>query len=271
MFNERLKQEIETATAELREKNIELQKLDELKSDFVSNVSHELRTPLTSISGYTKLLMMEKLGKLNPRQTQSLSIVSDESDRLTRLINDVLDLSKLEAGKIEVRPERFDIAELAKETMESLGFEAEKKNIKLDLNVKTRNTMIEAGRDLIKQVFINLINNALKFTHSNGKVSITIRRVNKILLVDVLDTGKGIAKEDIPKLFNKFVQVDSSMTREEGGTGLGLVIVKHILSLHNGKIDVKSEVGRGSRFTFRVPAEMRIKEEEAGQQLAVEG
>jgi len=252
-FNVRLKDEIRLATQELREKNIELQKLDELKSDFVSNVSHELRTPLTSISGYTKLMLMKKLGQLNEKQLQSLNIVSKETDRLTRLINEVLDLSKLEAGKVEVKFEKVDITKVAREVIDTLKMDAKDKNIKLNLNVKIKRTLVEAGRDLIKQVYINLINNALKFTPSGGRISIIIRKNKKNIEIAVEDTGKGIPKSHIPKLFNKFVQVDGSMTREQSGTGLGLVIVKYILDLHNGNIDVKSEPGRGSVFTFSVP------------------
>ncbi|MBN2457815.1 PAS domain S-box protein [Candidatus Woesearchaeota archaeon] len=252
-FNVRLKTEVEIATQELRQKNIELLKLDELKSDFVSNVSHELRTPLTSINGYTKLLLMEKLGKLNQKQMQCLKIVSEEGDRLTRLINDVLDLSKLESGKAKVDIEKVDVALLANETIKTLSMSARENGILVNVVLKTNKTEIEASRDLIKQVYINLISNAIKFSSPGGKVMVVIKKVRKNISISVKDTGRGIPEEFIPKLFNKFVQFDSSMTREQGGTGLGLVIVKHILNVHNGKITVKSKLGKGSTFTFILP------------------
>jgi PAS domain S-box-containing protein len=261
-FNIRLKDEIKLATQELREKNIELQKLDQHKSDFVSNVSHELRTPLTSINGYTKLMIMEKLGKLNARQMQSLKIIEEEGDRLTRLINEVLDLSKLEAGKVEIKLEKFDMSILAAESIEMLLMTAKEKEIEINLNRPKDNAYLFGGKDLIKQVFINLINNALKFTDKGGRIDICVRKKGKNIEVSVSDTGKGIPKDYIPKLFNKFVQVDGSMTREHGGTGLGLVIVKHILTLHNGSISVKSELGKGSTFTFSVPIATKLQNDE---------
>jgi len=251
-FNKRLKQEIYSATRELRKKNIELKKMDQLKSEFVSNVSHELRTPLTSITGYTKLLSLEKLGPINHNQESSLNIIAEESERLTRLINNVLDLSKLEAGKIKFRLEKIDICELAKLTMATMKHAADEKDIELSLE-SDRIPKFKASRDLVKQVFINLLNNALKFTPENGSIKVIMSREQKNVEVRVIDTGKGIEREQIPKLFDKFYQVDSSMTREFGGTGLGLVIVKHIVDAHKGKISVKSTLGKGAEFKFSLP------------------
>jgi PAS domain S-box-containing protein len=252
-FNKRLKNEIELATKELREKNIELKKMDELKSDFVSNVSHELRTPLTSISGYTKLLLMGKLGQVNDQQKDCLDIVSEESERLTRLINNVLDLSKLESGKIKFKLEKIDIKEIATSTIQTLMHVANKKNIKIILKSSGKIPLFKASKDLIKQVLINLLNNALKFTPQKGQIEVNIKKISNKIQVAIKDNGEGIEKELIRKLFDKFYQVDSSMTREQGGTGLGLVIVKHIIDAHSGKIKVKSKLGKGSEFVFSLP------------------
>jgi signal transduction histidine kinase len=254
-FNNRLKSEIELATKELREKNIELKKMDQMKSDFVSNVSHELRTPLTSISGYTKLLLMEKLGSVNDQQKDCLNIVAEESERLTRLINNVLDLSKLESGKIKFKLEKITIKEIATSTIQTLIHVANDKNITIKLKSIGKTPDFKASKDLVKQVFINLLNNALKFTPEDGKISVTIKHQKTTNMIDIAikDSGDGIEKELIPRLFDKFYQVDSSMTRAYGGTGLGLVIVKHIIDAHKGKIKVKSKIGEGSEFVFSLP------------------
>jgi len=251
-FNSRLRSEIDLATKELRRKNRELRKMDELKSEFVSNVSHELRTPLTSIAGYTKLMALEKLGPINSKQRQSLGIIMEESDRLTRMINNVLDLSRLESGKIKFKLTLVNIKQIAAETIDAMQNLAGEKNLKLTL--KGRIPKINASRDLIKQVFINLINNAIKFTPVNGEISIIMSKRKNKVEVQVIDTGPGIGEEMLPRLFDKFFQVDSSMTREYGGTGLGLVIVKHIIDAHKGTIWVESELSKGSRFIFTLPA-----------------
>jgi len=236
---------------DLRRKNIELRKMDQLKSDFVSNVSHELRTPLTSIAGYTKLMTMEKLGTITEAQKKGLEIVAEEAERLTRLINNVLDLSKLESGRVKFKLEVIDISELAKLTTDTMKATASEKQIKL--NIHGPKIKFKASRDLIKQVFLNLLSNALKFTPEGGSIDVTIKKLKQDVQVSVKDTGKGVSKELIPKLFDKFYQVDGSMTREYGGTGLGLVIVKHIIDAHKGKIKVKSELGKGSEFVFTLP------------------
>ncbi|MFW6220537.1 MAG: ATP-binding protein [Nanoarchaeota archaeon] len=252
-FNKDLEKKIADATKELKEKNIQLKKIDQIKSEFVSNVSHELRTPLTSISGYSKLISMEKLGKITKKQKESLKVIINESDRLTRLINDVLDLSKLEAGKIKINKEKFDIIDCINEVINTLKSIANEKKIKLKLKKTGKNFTIDAGRDLIKQVLINLINNAIKFSYNNNSVEIIVKSLKDNFKITIKDKGRGISKEFLPKLFNKFYQIDSSLTREHGGTGLGLVIVKHIVDLHNGKIDVKSKLNKGSEFTIILP------------------
>ncbi len=252
-FNQRLKNEIELATKELRDKNIELRKMDQLKSDFVSNVSHELRTPLTSITGYTKLMLMDKLGKVNEKQANCLNIIAEEGERLTRLINNILDLSKLESGKIKFKIEDIDIVEIAESSLRTLGNSAADKNISIEIHKVGRLPRFSASRDLVKQVFLNLLNNALKFTHRGGRIDVMLKRKGQEVEVSIKDNGEGVPKELIPMLFDKFYQVDSSMTRKQGGTGLGLVIVKHIVDAHKGRIRVKSEPGKGSEFLFTLP------------------
>ncbi|MEM4268250.1 MAG: GAF domain-containing protein [Candidatus Woesearchaeota archaeon] len=250
-FNEQLTQEIEKATRELREANEELKKMDRMKSEFVSNVSHELRTPLTSITGYSKLLFMEKLGRLNDKQKESLKIITSEGERLTRLINDVLDLSRLESGKAKPVFEMTRIDEIARECAAAMMPQANEKRIKLLVEAK-KVPETKAAPDLMKQVFMNLLSNAVKFTEK-GRIEVDVRKKGAWIISSIKDTGVGIPKDAIPKLFDKFYQVDMSMTRKHGGTGLGLVIVKHIIEEHNGKIEVKSKEGKGSTFIFYIP------------------
>ncbi|MBI3032126.1 GAF domain-containing protein [Candidatus Woesearchaeota archaeon] len=252
-FNKKLRNEIYQATGELRKKNEELTKMDKLKSDFVSNVSHELRTPLTSIKGYSLLMKTEKLGSITKEQQESLGIVCEEADRLTRLINDILDLSRLENRKMELRKTPLHLAAIAEDVITTMRMLGEEKNITITLNSHEKLPLIMGSKDLIKQVFVNLLGNAIKFTPEGGNIIITLLKNNNLLEISIKDTGQGIPPEYHDKLFDKFFQVDSSMTRQHGGTGLGLPISKHIVEQHGGTIWVISEVGKGSEFKFTLP------------------
>ncbi|MFH1439848.1 MAG: GAF domain-containing protein [Candidatus Woesearchaeota archaeon] len=260
LFNETLKNEVYMATKELVEKNRELERMGRLKSDFVSNVSHELRTPLTSIKGYTKLLIEGKLGEMPDKQLQCMKIILEESDRLSRLINDVLDLAKLEKGTVKFKKDEMDIESVAKEVITTLFTLADDKDIKMEISSKGNIPQISASPDLIKQLFFNLIGNAIKFTPKNGTISVIIEVCNNCIKTTIKDTGIGIRKDVLPKLFDKFYQVDTSMTREFSGTGLGLPICKHIIDAHKGKIWVESELDKGSSFIFTLPLKKEIKE-----------
>lgn len=251
-FNQRLRTEIEIATEELRQKNRELQKMDHIKSDLISNVSHELRTPLTSIAGYTKLMLHEKTGPLVPSQKECLKIINGETDRLTRLITNLLDVSRLESGKIRFKAEAINLKAIAQHIIEIVRPSAEEKKLTLRITCPEEIPLVMGNSDLLNQVYTNLIGNAIKFTEPGGEITIGIRIEKNTVESYVQDTGQGIKKEDIPKLFERFYQVDSSSTRVHGGTGLGLAIVKHIISAHNGKIWCESEVGKGTRFVFQL-------------------
>lgn len=231
-----------------------IKEVNKLKTEFVSNVSHELRTPLTSILGYTKLLFSERLGSLENNQKESLKIINDEAERLTRLINDVLDISKLEAGKLSFDYKTNDIKKLVHEVKNNFFALAQQSHINFSTRIsKNVTTTAIFDYDRIKQVFINLVNNAFKFTPENGSVIISVKQNKGKLICNVSDTGEGIDKEHINNLFNKFYQVDSSMTRKQGGSGLGLAISKDIVEKHNGTINVQSKIGKGSVFSFEFP------------------
>lgn len=223
-----------------------------MKTDFVANVSHELKTPLTSIKGFVETLLD---GALDDQETAKhfLEIINDETDRLNRLINDLLSLSRIEAKQRELNRVSLDLEKIINETVSILSPQAKEKDLAIKVNIKRPLQVIEADEDMIGQVLINLIDNAVKYTHEGGQVSISAETQKDRVKVAVADTGIGIPIDSIPRLFERFYRVDKARSREMGGTGLGLAIVKHILELHSGKIEVESIVGQGSTFTFYLP------------------
>ena len=232
-----------------------LQDLDRLKSDFVSNVSHELRTPLTAIKGSVDNMLDGLTGGLNEKQTRYLTRIKSNSDRLTRLINDLLDLSRIEAG-ITLRRSRVCVSALAREVIETLRPVAAEKSVDIELN--SQNEMIHswADADRITEVMMNLLGNAIKFTSAPGKVAVSVRmNGNGSVIISVADTGPGIAQGEAARVFDKFYQVTQAERQKTRGTGLGLSIAKALVEMHGGKIWLESAEGRGSTFIFTLPAE----------------
>lgn len=252
-FNLELKRRVDMATEELREANKELERLNQIKSDFVSTVSHELRTPLTSIQGYVSLMADGDTGSINNEQKEFLGIVKEESQRLTRLISDLLDISKIEAGKMQMVFDDFNLLDFMNKYKNEVKSMASPKNIKVYVTAPHKLPDIKADADKIKQIFNNLVSNAIKFARKNTTLKIVIKENHDNIQVDVTDEGIGIAEKDLKNLFEKFQQVDNKMTRKTGGTGLGLAITKHLVEAHGGKIWVKSKVGEGSTFSFSLP------------------
>lgn len=257
-FNVELKKKIDKATYDLREANKELERLNQIKSDFVSTVSHELRTPLTSVQGYVSLLYDGDAGHLNSQQKEFLGIIKDEGERLTRLINDLLDISKIEAGKIQMVFENFSLADFINRYRKEIKSMAAERNIKVDVHCPKKLTVIKADPDKIKQIFDNLISNAIKFSSKNTTLKILIKEIPDCIQVDVADEGIGIAKNNLENIFEKFQRVDSKMTRKTGGTGLGLAITKHLVEVHGGNIWVKSKLGEGSTFSFTLSKNLKL-------------
>ncbi len=233
-----------------------LKELDKMKSDFVSSVSHELGTPLTAIKGSVDNMLDGVIGELNEKQIAYLTRIKSNADRLARLINDLLDLSRIEAGKIDLRPTNLFLVTLIKEVAESLRPVAAEKLISLDIASRDPAVMAWADRDKVTQVLMNLIGNALKFTPPHGKVTIAVgRNGDQWVRVSVADTGPGIPTEEINKIFDKFYQIAQSGRQKTKGTGLGLTICKDLVEMQGGKIWVESESGKGSTFAFTLPAE----------------
>lgn len=234
--------------------------LDAMKTQFVSNISHELRTPLVAIRNSVEIMLTQKTGPLTEPQTKFLTIAENNLKRLGLLIDDLLDLSKVEAKKAEFHPEPSDIGKLINDTCDSFDAWAGTKEITISRNIQKDIRKVNIDSKRITQVLTNLVGNSIKFTPKNGTVTVTANIIQiegkDTLVVSVADTGIGIAQEDLPKLFNKFQQLnnDKSSLHHVSGTGLGLYISKELIALHGGTIYAKSEAGRGSTFVFKIPA-----------------
>jgi PAS domain S-box-containing protein len=232
-----------------------LKELDRMKSDFVSNVSHELRTPLTAIKGSVDNMLDGLTGELNEKQFRYLARIKSNTDRLARLINDILDLSRMEAGKIELRPTVLPLSPLIKDVAETLRPVAVQKLISLQLTSFDTTMVAWADRDKITQVLMNLIGNALKFTPPHGTVNVAAdRNGDEWVKISVVDTGPGICSEELSRIFDKFYQIGGTNTQKAKGTGLGLAVSKALVEMHGGKVWAESELGRGSTFSFTLPA-----------------
>lgn len=252
--NVRLFQEIQEKNRQLEVANERLMDLDRLKSDFVANVSHELRTPLTAIKGAVDLILREVAGPLNEKQIHYLTRVKSNTHRLAGLINDVLDLSKIEEGKIELQAGPVSLVGLVQEVVETLKPIAAEKNLLIQVAIPESSLMVWADRDKVMQVLMNLIGNAIKFTEDRGRVTVSAAvDGSEWIRVSVRDTGQGIPTEELRKIFDKFYQVSAEGKEKPKGTGLGLAIAKTLIELHGGKIWVESDLNRGSTFCFTLP------------------
>lgn len=230
----------------------ELTKVERMRTDFIANVSHELRTPLTSIKGFVETLLEGAME--DPASCRRfLEIINSESNRLAQLINDLLSLSEIESKRKPFIWEEFSFVELIRETLNIFNIPLQKKGLHLRLIMPEDLPQIVADRGKIGQVLINLIDNAVKYTPGGQTVTISAWQERESMVVCVADTGTGIPKEALPRLFERFYRVDTARSREMGGTGLGLAIVKHIIDAHGGKVWVTSELGQGSSFYFSLP------------------
>ena len=243
---------------ELSEANIKLQDLDRMKSMFIASMSHELRTPLNSIIGFTGLLLQGISGKIDEEARKDLDIVYNSSQHLLSLINDVIDISKIEAGKLDIHFEDVKLDDVIEEIITTVSKDAEKKKLKIKTDLPEGLAIVSDRRRLF-QCILNLMSNAVKYSE---KGTIELKAVKKadLLKIAVSDTGIGMKKEDIPKLFNSFIRLDSPMKEVIPGTGLGLYLTKKIMtSVFQGRISVVSEYGKGSTFTLDIPLKQRLE------------
>ena len=232
----------------------EIVKLENMRRDFVANVSHELKTPLTSINGFVETLIINE-DLPSDKRNGFLAIIQKESDRLKRLIEDILLLSSIES-KNNLVTENVLLYNIFKEVYEMISYIASSKHIKIYYNFEDENVAIQAYGDYIKQLFLNLIDNAIKYTPEGGTVIINQFTRNNEITIEVIDNGVGIPKEDQDKIFQRFYRVDKARSRSVGGTGLGLAITKHIVNSLQGNISVESKLGEGSKFIVTIPTKI---------------
>jgi PAS domain S-box-containing protein len=259
LIEDRIRKMREQYTAELAGKNqllearnLEVERANRLKDEFLASMSHELRTPLHTIIGFSELLTEQLEGPLNEKQHRFLGHILQDARHLLELINEILDISKIESGRLELKRESFEFGHCVEEVLTGIHQQAANKNITLANKSASQHTLY-ADRVRVKEILYNLLSNAVKFSPEGGRVWVETASEGGSLHVSVCDTGIGIAEEDLISIFDKFYQVKDSKTGGHEGTGLGLPITKHLVELHGGTISVKSQPGKGSRFELIFP------------------
>ena len=241
----------------LEEKNAELERANAHKDDFIAKMSHEFRTPLTAIIGFSELLKDDARGAADARNTRQqldyLDLILDSGHHILSLVNDLLDMSKIRVGMMALQPEPVDFVRLATEALRVVENAAEKKNLRLEVGTLEQSLWLEADARKVKQIFYNLLANAVKFTPAGGRVRLTVAEDETEIRAEVTDTGPGIAPDDQERLFKAFVQLYDPGAEGYHGTGLGLTLTKQLAELHGGRVWLRSEVGKGSTFGFALP------------------
>ena len=263
-LNRTLERRVQERTAELAHSrdelsmaNAALEKASRLKDEFLASMSHELRTPLTGILGLSEVLQLRTYGDLNEKQLKAIKTIENSGRHLLDLINDILDLSKIEAGKLELQLESCSVTEICQACLQLVKGLAHQKRLNVSFSINTTSMYLRADPRRLKQMLVNLLSNAIKFTPDGGSLGLEIRgdEAEKTARLTVWDRGIGIKLEDMNKLFKAFVQIDSSLSRQYSGTGLGLALVHRLTEMHGGSVEVNSVYGEGSRFTLVLPWE----------------
>ena len=250
-----LLEDMNLQSIELEKEKVKAQSADLMKSAFLATMSHELRTPMNSIIGFTSLLLKEYAGPLNQEQAKQLAMVKNSGQHLLGLINDILDISKIEAGELTVSFQEFDFVESLTDIIDFLSPQALNKKLKIRTEFYKEKIFLKSDKRRVEQVLLNLISNAIKFSEK-GTIFIKVNLVDSMLCTQVIDEGIGISKENLVKLFVPFIQLNGGLTRSHEGTGLGLAISKNLIEKLGGTIKVESELGKGSTFTFCLPLEL---------------
>ena len=244
---------LEQSSKTLRKKNVQLEEATQAKSEFLAHMSHELRTPLNVIMGFSELMLDGVSGKVNKEQRQCLNDIWGGGQHLLGLVNDILDLSKIESGKMELKLRDIELPSVTESLRSEIMPMLAPRKQSLDIKAEKGLPLVRADRAKVTQVLLNLLSNSSKFTPDGGKLRVEAVRENNWCRVSVIDNGIGIKQEDQERIFEPFCQLDSALEKEERGTGLGLTIARQIVEKHGGRIWVESEYGKGSRFTFTLP------------------
>jgi protein-histidine pros-kinase len=250
----KIQEETRLKNIRLEEENRRIQEANRLKNEFVASMSHELRTPLNGIIGFSEFLIDEKAGPLVAAQKEYLNDVLNSGRHLLQLINNILDLAKIEAGKMELNREEFNVGAVVDEVCAGIKPTAQKKAITIERDLRDEAKPVLLDKQKFKQILFNLLSNAIKFTNEGGMVSVKVYiQDGTNLALEVHDNGIGIKKEDFHRIFQEFEQLDSSHSRRYEGTGLGLALVKKMVEIQNGRIEMRSEYGKGTTFVITLP------------------
>ncbi|HRV76424.1 MAG TPA: HAMP domain-containing sensor histidine kinase, partial [Candidatus Saccharimonadales bacterium] len=253
LFNLELQHKVDLATGKLRDQNKKLILADELKDDFLSIASHQMRTPISAINGYASILNSGDAGKLNKNQQKFAKIIEESTKKLSYLINDFLTVSRLKSGKFSIEKSDTNLKTLLKSEVEGLTAQFKSKDVKLRVTIDEKIPNIQADESKIRQVMMNLIDNALYYTPSDGEVNVTLKKTSQGIVFEVRDSGIGVPKEDQHKLFAKMYRASNAQKMRPDGTGLGLYLAKKVILGHHGHIIFNSIEGQGSTFGFRIP------------------
>lgn len=249
-----LEHKVQERTKELSAALEEIKTISKRKSDFISAVSHELRTPLTSIKGYASIIATGKLGELPPAAKERIEKINKHSDSLTDLINNLLDISRIESGRVEMKFEPVNLKSMTDNIGDMLAPPMKEKNVEFANAVPADCPPVRADKNQLERVFINLLGNAIKFTPPGGRITVKTKSLDaRLIQVSVSDSGIGIDEKDLEKIFQEFYRVDNDVNQKVKGTGLGLSLVKYIVEAHKGTLSVASELGKGSTFSFTLP------------------
>ncbi|MBE3136899.1 MAG: PAS domain S-box protein [Thermoplasmata archaeon] len=262
--------ERKNAEEKIKRQNIQLKKLDNIKTDFLNTTSHELRTPVASIKGYIQMLLKQTLGEITEEQKKALEVLLRNTNRLDHLIQDILDISRLESGTMKFITEKTDATKMVKEVAETMQIPADLKGIKINVDIQKGIPDLMIDQERMKQVLMNLVDNAIKFSPDGSMIHIKTRKEKEDVLFEVQDFGRGIPKNKQNKIFERFYQVDSGIDRKFGGVGLGLTISKKIIDTYGGQIWVDSTIGKGSSFKFSVPLKTVKNIEDDLQEIFIE-
>ena len=252
-LNKSLQRKIDEATKELRFSNRQLQRLDEAKNEFISMASHQLRTPLTSIKGYLDMMLEGDLGKITPTQRAVLREAFSSSERMVRLINDFLNVSRLQTGKFNIDKQKIDIAQILRDEVALLKVVADQRSVEMNLKIDKKVPLIAADSEKIRQVILNMIDNAIYYSDPHKKVVISLKNNNDMIEFTVKDSGIGVPKSEQANLFGKFFRGTNARKKRPDGTGVGLFLARKVILSHDGEMIFESEEGKGSTFGFKLP------------------